>query len=114
MECLRVRELPFGEEFTYFYDTIEGFDFQEGNKYEIEVEVTEVKNPPADASMYKYTLVNVLREQSVTDHTETQMDLDAAMSRWEAQNMSSYTLTQTLSCFCTPEYRRPIMYMVNN
>lgn len=31
---------------------------------------------------------------------------------WAKQNLITYTLTQKASCFCTPEYTRPIKYSV--
>ncbi|MCB9808963.1 DUF4377 domain-containing protein [Candidatus Nomurabacteria bacterium] len=53
MKCLVVN----GE---YFYDHINGFDFVEGNEYEIIVARTEREDAPADASIYEYQLVEVI------------------------------------------------------
>ncbi len=55
MQCLIVN----GE---YFYDSIDGFDFEEGYHYTIKVQRDERVNPPADASMYTYTLVEVVEK----------------------------------------------------
>lgn len=61
MECLQVAYSEGGEP-EYFYDSIAGFDHQEGTAYVIDVQVTEVENPPADASSLNYTLVEVISE----------------------------------------------------
>ena len=38
------------EEWDCFYKTIEGFDYQEGYRYDLDVKISIVENPPADAS----------------------------------------------------------------
>jgi len=58
-QCMLVRENS-DSDWKMFYDNIEGFDYQEGTQYKIEVIITDVENPPADASSLKYTLVTVL------------------------------------------------------
>lgn len=57
--CLRVRRADEAE-FKLFYSNIEGFSFQEGTRYELEVEVIPVENPPADAASERYKLVRQL------------------------------------------------------
>ena len=61
MMCLQVAESEDGE-YEFFYDDIAGFDYQEGTSYVIDVEITEVKDPPADASSLQYTLVEIIEE----------------------------------------------------
>ncbi|MCA9989502.1 MAG: META domain-containing protein [Anaerolineales bacterium] len=58
-KCLQVREDP-NAEYSLFYSTIEGFNFEEGYEYIIRVQVDPVPNPPADASAFRYTLVEEL------------------------------------------------------
>lgn len=53
MECLVVN----GE---YFYDPIEGFEFEEGYDYELLVKRSEREHVPADASAYTYRLVELV------------------------------------------------------
>ena len=64
--CLLVRESPEAE-WGYFYDSILGFEHQEGTAYTLEVAVETVVNPPADASSLRYRLVRILDSQKVTD-----------------------------------------------
>lgn len=57
-KCLLVREDP-AQEYTMFYDQIEGFEFEEGYTYELRVLKEPVANPPADASSIRWVLVSV-------------------------------------------------------
>ena len=61
MLCLQVAESEDGD-YQLFYDTIEAFDHQEGTSYVIDVSITEVENPPADASSLQYRLVEIVEE----------------------------------------------------
>lgn len=61
-KCLLYKENP-SDEWTYFYDTIEGFEYEEGYNYEIEVTVTKIENPPADGSSLHYTLVKIISKE---------------------------------------------------
>ena len=61
MKCLEVN----GE---IFYETIAGFDHEEGFIYRLEVERYEAwpddEEPPQDASMYRYRLIEVMSKTS--------------------------------------------------
>ncbi len=61
-KCLQVREVESGE-WRNFYANIEGFDYEEGNAYEVRVEVTEVPRPPADASSLRYRLLEIISKR---------------------------------------------------
>ena len=55
-ECLVVNGEP-------FYDTIEGFDFEEGFYYRLTIEREDMypdEEPPQDTSRYRYRLIEVL------------------------------------------------------
>jgi len=58
-ECMMIKE-PQSSYWTYFYETIKGFEFEPGYQYELKVNVTEVDNPPADKSSLNYELVNII------------------------------------------------------
>jgi len=68
MKCLQVRENQHSE-WLNFYDNIEGFSFSQGNSYHISVKITDVENPPADASGKKYELIEIIKQESTTDHS---------------------------------------------
>ena len=67
-KCMKVREDP-NSNWQNFYDSIKGFDYAEGKSYKISVKVTDVKNPPADASSKKYELIEILDQRSYKKHT---------------------------------------------
>ena len=67
MKCMQVRE-DLNSEWRYFYDSIQGFEFNPGNTYTIKLKVTDVENPPADASSKKYELIEILYQESTTKH----------------------------------------------
>jgi len=58
-ECLQVKRLD-EEKFSLFYGNIENFRFIADYFYVLEVQKTTVKNPPVDASKFKYRLKKVL------------------------------------------------------
>jgi len=62
-KCMLVRENS-DSDWQMFYDKIEGFDYQEGVQYQLEVMITDVENPPADSSSLKYTLIEILESSS--------------------------------------------------
>ena len=66
-QCMLVREEP-NSSWNYFYDSIQGFDFEPGYEYELQVLVTDVKNPPADASSKKYELIQVANKKPKSNH----------------------------------------------
>ena len=61
MECMEISYTEDGEP-QLFYDQIDGFTFTPGTSYVIDVAVTEVPDPPADASSLAYSLVEVISE----------------------------------------------------
>jgi len=64
MECYQVRETPNGE-WQLFYQEIEGFDWEPGFVYELQVNVYQVENPPAGGSSLRYELVEVVAKTPV-------------------------------------------------
>ena len=61
-ECLLVKR-NVSEEWQFFYGGIEGFDYEEGFEYIIEVKVYDVENPPADGSNKRYVLNRIISKQ---------------------------------------------------
>lgn len=55
-KCMLVKEKP-TDQWTYFYNQIDGFTYQPGYDYVLTVSTTKISNPPADASSIKYTLI---------------------------------------------------------
>lgn len=61
-KCLWVKK-DAAQNWEFFYTTIDGFDYEPGYEYTIEVEKENVENPPADASSIKYKLVKVVSKE---------------------------------------------------
>ena len=72
--CLLTRESELSP-WSYFYDEIEGFDYEWGFRYELRVLVTDVPNPPADASSLAYSLLEVVSKESVDADTAFEFPL---------------------------------------
>lgn len=64
-KCLLVKKGG-DADWTFFYDQIDGFQYEEGYEYVLEVKEEKVENVPADASSLKYVLV---KEVSKTPKT---------------------------------------------
>lgn len=62
MKCLQVRESQ-DAPWRNFFGRIEGFEYEEGNAYELRVEVTPIPDPPADASNRRYRLVEIVSKR---------------------------------------------------
>jgi hypothetical protein len=58
-KCLLVKKAD-ATEWQYFYSPIEGFIHEDGYEYVLEIREEKQKNPPADASSIKYTLVKTV------------------------------------------------------
>lgn len=68
MQCMRVKEQG-QNDWQLFYSHIEGFEFEPGYNYQLEVAVTKKPEPiPADASSLQYTLVKIISKQPVADN----------------------------------------------
>ena len=63
MQILLVRKV--GGQWERFYAPIEGFDFDGGSRYRLQVNVSQIANPPADSSSLRYQLVRVLDKMPV-------------------------------------------------
>ncbi|MBE9475206.1 MAG: META domain-containing protein, partial [Chloroflexi bacterium] len=71
--CMLVKENP-EDEYTFFYDQIEGFNYEEGYEYELVIKEEQVENPPADASSIKWTLVSVESKEPVAESGAVQLE----------------------------------------
>lgn len=64
MKCMQVRGQP-GESWSLFYQQIEGFTFEPGYRYQLEVTKERLTDVPADSSSLRYRLVKVVSKQAV-------------------------------------------------
>lgn len=67
MMCLQVAYGPNGP-YTLFYDTIKGYTHQSGVATVLDVQVTDVAHPAADASSKAYTLLSIIDEDPASTY----------------------------------------------
>jgi len=60
--CMLVKYSP-NAEWEFLYDNIQGFNYEPGYEYELRVLVQKDPNPPADASMYRTSLIRVVNRE---------------------------------------------------
>ncbi len=66
MKCMLVKYAA-EDDWTFFYDRIEGFEYEPGFEYELRVRTETVENPPADASSIRYILVELMSKTEPVD-----------------------------------------------
>ncbi|RQT41772.1 DUF4377 domain-containing protein [Burkholderia cepacia] len=64
MECLQVRNGP-NEPWSLWYAGIEGFAYQPGYQYTLEIDEYRVARPPADGSSIRWVLKRVVERRQV-------------------------------------------------
>ncbi|KUY71625.1 hypothetical protein WK78_27580 [Burkholderia cepacia] len=64
MECLQVRNRP-NEPWSLWYAGIEGFAYQPGYLYTLEIDEYRVAQPPADGSSIRWVLKRVVERRQV-------------------------------------------------
>ncbi|MFK7800519.1 MAG: META domain-containing protein [Anaerolineae bacterium] len=69
-KCLLIKEDP-NAEYTFFYDSIDGFEWEAGFEYELLVNIIDVENPPADASSLRYELVEIVAKTAAESAEST-------------------------------------------
>ena len=62
-QCLLVKKSK-DAEWQNFYDEIEGFTYQEGFEYKLRIAITPIEQPMADGSNRRYTLLDILSQES--------------------------------------------------
>ncbi len=82
-QCLQVKTSPDGD-YQLFYDPIQGFDYEPGFDYEINVSRIEIENPPVDASNYQYNLVAVISKTPAVVAEADRLPLEGPLWQLEA------------------------------
>lgn len=72
MKCLLVKKEGQAD-WEFFYSNIEGFNYEPGYEYVLEVKVDKVENPAADQSSLKYTLVKQISKEQKTSENLPQI-----------------------------------------
>ena len=72
-QCMLVKESP-EDEWASYYDRIEGFVYEDGFEYKLQILEEEVENPPADASSVRWVLIEVLDKSRSLEGTLWPLD----------------------------------------
>jgi heat shock protein HslJ len=72
-QCYQVREDPEGE-WQLFYQEIDGFEWEPGYNYELQVNIYQVDNPPAGVSSLRYELIEVISKDPIEVENVTGID----------------------------------------
>lgn len=77
--CLQIKEKP-GEPYALFYSGIDGFAYEEGYNYKLEIMRVKREKPPADGSVYSYYLINVLSKERSKTYVQRVISLPDQLS----------------------------------
>lgn len=66
--CLQIKEKP-DEPYALFYSGIEGFSYEEGYHYKLEVMRVKKERLPADGSAYNYYLIHIISKERSKNYT---------------------------------------------
>lgn len=72
MKCLLVKKAG-QTDWEFFYSTIEGFNYEPGYEYVLEVKVEKIESPAADQSALKYTLIKEISKEQKTSENLPQI-----------------------------------------
>lgn len=75
MKCLLVKK-DGQTDWEFFYNNIEGFSYEPGYEYVLEVKADKVENPAADQSSLKYTLVKEISKEQKTSENLPAVEID--------------------------------------
>jgi len=66
------------DDWSFFYDHIEGFEYEWGYTYKLSVKIEDVDNPPEDSSSLKYTLLEI--KEKIKEPTTSLFDVSVSRS----------------------------------
>ena len=82
-KCLQIKENK-EDDWTLFYDTIEGFEYKEGYLHKIEVTISKIKNPLSDGSKLKYKLNNIIYQEPISKKSAQNL---LSVKKWKAKSI---------------------------
>lgn len=97
-DCLTMRyKESLTNDWWYFYDGIDGFNFEQSYVYKLKVKTRNIPNPPADGSSIEYSLVEVLSKDKVDSSTEFDVKLKSYYSTWIKESSGNYSLLDSIN-----------------
>jgi len=89
-KCMLIKE-NIDDEWTYFYDTIEGFTYEEDFDYVLKVKISKIKNPPADTSSLTYKLVEVVSKEKTEATLQNTVNNQSIEAEWTVNSLAGFT-----------------------
>ncbi|SDR65241.1 DUF4377 domain-containing protein [Christiangramia echinicola] len=86
---------------NFFYDEIEGFDYELGYIYTIKARKINIENPPADGSSLKYVLVSVSTKERVQDSETFDIHLKSYNENFVTQSENEFFLLNQYKIDCS-------------
>ncbi len=72
-KCMQIK-YDLDSDWQFFYDRIDGFIFSEGFSYELLVKISDIENPPDDASSKNYELIKIISKNSSSNSNQICID----------------------------------------
>ncbi len=88
------------EDWNYFYDEIEGFEYESGYIYDLKVRKIKIQNPPQDASDTKFLLHKVMSKEWVDEDETFEIKLKWAGNNFVQNSGSGYSILNEYSIEC--------------
>ena len=88
-------------DWEYSYDEIQGFDYEWGYVYTLEVNKTTIDNPPQDGSSIAIKLVKVLKKEAVTGSFELPLSMEGTVLL--EKNSGDWTYFQAIPVLVSDE-----------
>ncbi len=95
MDCLQIKESR-DAEWQLFYDQIEGFVYEPGFEYELQVREEAIENPPADGSSRKLILVAVVNRTPVGSGAAANIPAELLGKLWVLESFGAADAQQPL------------------
>ncbi len=95
MDCLQIRESR-DAEWQLFYDQIEGFVYEPGFEYELQVREEAIENPPADGSSRKLILIAVVNRTPVGNGAAANIPAELLGKLWVLESFGAADAQQPL------------------
>ena len=97
--CLQSR-LNENDDWSFYYDHIEGFDYEWGFTYKIKVKVKNIENPPEDSSSIKYTLLEVIEKTKETTVSLFDISVSRATGLLVKESENTYNIYNEKNVEC--------------
>ncbi len=95
MDCLQIKESR-DAEWQLYYDQIEGFTYEPGFEYELQVREEPIENPPADGSSRKLIFIAVVNRTPVGNSAAANIPADLLGKQWVLERLGAANEPQPL------------------